>query len=146
MRTARSSQRFSRQVIVELYASRTGGSSWRLVTGPAPLLPALSPPGSLSCLQRPPRATASGRSAEDIVNDELAARQRAIRLRLVSSEETLGFAIRHKLEKKYFTRGELTSQSLAYLASRPQLSEILDGTRLGLSSYSLTSAQDLVLN
>src|SRR4051812_8456790 len=34
------------------------------------------------CLERPPRATASGRTAEDTMNDELAARQRAISLRL----------------------------------------------------------------
>src|SRR5262249_3735023 len=38
--------------------------------------------GSLVCLKRPPRATASGHTAEDTMNDELTARQRAISLRL----------------------------------------------------------------
>jgi transposase-like protein len=41
-----------------------------------------SSPGYRSRRKRPPRATASGRLAEDIRNDELTARQRAIRLRL----------------------------------------------------------------
>src|SRR6516162_9633412 len=39
-------------------------------------------PGYLSCLQRPPRATVSGRTAEDTMYDEFSARQRAISLRL----------------------------------------------------------------
>ncbi len=42
----------------------------------------MSFPGYQFGLQRPPRATASGRTAEDIINDELSARQRAISLRL----------------------------------------------------------------
>src|SRR3954463_7622733 len=55
-------------------------ASWRLVAEPLPP-PTLSALGSLSCLKRPPRGTASGRTAEDTMNDELAARQRAISLR-----------------------------------------------------------------
>src|SRR5262249_2793812 len=39
-------------------------------------------PGYLSPLESPPRATASGRTAEDTMHDELSARQRAISLRL----------------------------------------------------------------
>src|SRR5262245_34305271 len=39
-------------------------------------------PGYPSRIERPPRATASGRPAEDTMNDELTARQRAISLRL----------------------------------------------------------------
>src|SRR3954468_12493518 len=41
-----------------------------------------SSPGYLSELECPPRATASGRATEDIMSDELTARQGAIRLRL----------------------------------------------------------------
>src|SRR6516225_8216427 len=39
-------------------------------------------PGYLSCLERPPRATVGGCTAEDTMHDELSARQRAISLRL----------------------------------------------------------------
>src|SRR5262249_16175828 len=63
-------------------ACRCDKASWRLVAELRPLPTTLPAPGSSPCLQRPPRATASGRTAEDIMNDELTARQRAISLRL----------------------------------------------------------------
>src|SRR5262249_32666368 len=46
-------------------------------------LPSVVPfPGCQLRLRSPPRATASGRTAEDLMHDELSARQRAISLRL----------------------------------------------------------------
>src|SRR5262249_35568759 len=56
-----------------------GGDRWRA----GRVWPFLCPfPGSLPPLESPPRATASGRTAEDTMHDELSARQRAISLRL----------------------------------------------------------------
>src|SRR5262249_23454201 len=77
------------------------------------LPPLLGPlPRHLLCLKRPPRATASGRTAEDTMNDELTARQRAISLRLtghpvkdICSALSRGKAWFHKWWRRYLESG-----------------------------------------
>src|SRR5262249_45047820 len=65
LRTDNASWRFFRQRIVELSSLRSDKASWRSVAGPTALCPARFPSDVLSGLERPPQATASGRSAED---------------------------------------------------------------------------------
>ena len=91
LRTDNASWSFFRQRIVEICACWCDKASLRLMAERAhrPVAMHLSFP--FSGLQRPPRVTASGRTAEDIMHDELSARQRAISLRLA------GRTVKHML-------------------------------------------------
>ena len=89
VRTDSASWSFYRQRIVELCACGSDTTSLSLLSEPAHRHVVRPRPWSPVRLQRPPRATASGRTAEDTMHDELAARQRAISLRLA------GRAVKH---------------------------------------------------
>src|SRR5439155_22986396 len=98
--------------IVELWSPGSDKAPPRSVTVP-PHLPQLCPsPHFPSQLQRPPQATARGRTAADAMNDECSARQRAISLRLAGRPVKLlcsvpgrGEARFHKWWRRYLEVG-----------------------------------------